>query len=196
MRRDRKSVGFSARTGVFLDDQSITLDRSVSGILYHRAAAGHWKHERFSRLVIRYVKYRGLGGDPEFLSSQDYLHEKGRGLFMSRFTLDPREWYAMELLSSEFGTEVRRYSPIRVDGLAPKGSGSRRFDLSFFHAAYPEGVQNKVYTIKTVQRCDHFLFGRVADTNRLVLFLELSDKWLKQHFDDQALNYLRTLQRS
>ena len=83
---------------------------------------------------------------------------------MSRFTLEPLNWYAMELLSPDFGSEVRRCSPIRVDALAIATSGSRRFDLSFFHAAYPEGVQNKVYTIQTIQRSDHFLLGRVVDT--------------------------------
>jgi len=114
---------------------------------------------------------------------------------MSRFTLEPRNWYAMELFSREFGPEIRRCSPIRVDALALASSGSRRFDLSFFHAAYPEGVQNKVYTIQTIQRSDHFLLGRVVDTGRLVLFLELSDKWLNQHFDDQALEYLRLVQK-
>jgi ADP-ribosyl-[dinitrogen reductase] hydrolase len=113
---------------------------------------------------------------------------------MSRFTLEPRNWYAMELISPEFEQEVRRCSPIRVDAVELAGNGSRRFDLSFFHAAYPEGVQNKVYTIQTIQRTDHFLLGRVADTSRLVLLLKLSDSWLNQHFDKQALKYLRLLQ--
>ena len=113
---------------------------------------------------------------------------------MSRFTLEPRKWYAMELLDSEFGSEIRRCSPIRVDALELEGNGSRLFHLSFFHAAYPEGVQTKIYTIQTIQRSEHFLLGRVVDTGRLVLLLELSDKWLKQHFDDHALKYLRLLQ--
>ena len=42
----------------------------------------------------------------------------------------------MELISPEFGPDIRRYSPIRVDKVALVGNGSRRFDLSFFHAAY------------------------------------------------------------
>ena len=113
---------------------------------------------------------------------------------MSRFTLQPLNWYAMELLGPEFGSEVRHCSPIRVDAVELAGNGSRRFDFSIFHAAYPECVQTKTYTIQTTQRIDHFLLGRVVDTIRLVLLLELSDKWLKQHFDDQALEYLRLLQ--
>ncbi len=102
----------------------------------------------------------------------------------------------MELISPEFGPDIRRYSPIRVDKVALTGNGSRRFDLSFFHAAYPEGVQDKVYSIQTIQRSDHFLIGQVVDTQRLVFFLPLSDTWLNQHFDDQSLNYLRDLQKA
>lgn len=115
---------------------------------------------------------------------------------MSRFTLEPGKWYAMELISPEFGSDVRRYSPIRVDKVALVGNGARRFDLSFFHAAYPEGVQDKVYSIQTIQRSDHFLIGQVVDTQRLVFFLALSDTWLNQHFDDHSLNYLRGLQKA
>ncbi len=102
----------------------------------------------------------------------------------------------MELISPEFGPDIRRYSPIRVDKVALVGNGSRRFDLSFFHAAYPEGVQDKVYSIQTIQRSDHFLIGQVVNTHRLVLFLALSDTWLNQHFDDHSLNYLRGLQKA
>lgn len=113
---------------------------------------------------------------------------------MSRFTLEPGQWYAMELISPEFGAEVRHYSPIRVDAFEPAGQGSRRFNLSFFHAAYPEGVQDKVYTIKTIERNNHFLLGKVVGTDRLVLLMELSDQWLNRHFDKQSLSYLRSLQ--
>ena len=102
----------------------------------------------------------------------------------------------MELISPEFGPDIRRYSPIRVDKVALVGNGSRRFDLSFFHAAYPEGVQGKVYSIQTIQRSDHFLIGQVVDTKRLVFFLALSDAWLNQHFDDRSLNYLREFQKA
>ena len=99
----------------------------------------------------------------------------------------------MELIGPEFRSEVRRCSPIRVDAVELAENGSRRFDLSFFHAAYPEGVQNKTYTIQTIKRSDHFLLGRVIDTSRLVLLLELSDRWLNQHFDEQSLKYLHVL---
>lgn len=75
---------------------------------------------------------------------------------MTGFTLEPRKWYAMELIGPEFGPEVRRCSPIRVDAVELVESGSRRLHLSFFHAAYPEGVQSKSYTVETIQRSDQF----------------------------------------
>lgn len=115
---------------------------------------------------------------------------------MSRFTLEPGQWYAMELISPEFGAEVRHYSPIQVNAFEPAGQGSRRFNLSFFHAAYPQVVQDKVYTIQTIQRCGYFLLGKVVGTSRLLMLMELSEHWLNKHFDDQALNYLRSLQAS
>ena len=104
-----------------------------------------------------------------------------------RFTLTPGRWYAMELISPEFGLDVRRCSPVRVDGFQPAGDGSGSFELSFFHAAYPEGVQNKLYNIYTLERQEHYLLGREAGQKRLVLFLELTDEWLEKNFDRQAL---------
>ncbi|UZD64623.1 hypothetical protein [Marinobacter sp. AN1] len=106
---------------------------------------------------------------------------------MMRFSLQPENFYAMELLSSEFGKQVRTYSPIKVYSVAPAGDGSRRFDLSFYHAAYPEGVQNKVYTIQTIERSANFLLGRVLGTDRVILVMDLTDVWLHKHFDDKAV---------
>ena len=38
---------------------------------------------------------------------------------MDRLSLEPGHWYAMELLGEEFGTEIRSYSPIRVEEITP-----------------------------------------------------------------------------
>jgi hypothetical protein len=108
-----------------------------------------------------------------------------------RFSLQPEKFYAMELFSPEFGEQVRTYSPIKVYSIAPAGGGSRRFDLSFFHAAYPEGVQEKVYNIRTIERSANFLLGRVLGTDRVILIMELTDAWLHKHFDDRAVRSFR-----
>lgn len=47
---------------------------------------------------------------------------------MTRFSLECGKWYAMELFDQQFGAEIRRCSPVRVDRLELKGGGSRRFD--------------------------------------------------------------------
>lgn len=78
---------------------------------------------------------------------------------MKRFTLEPRQWYAMELISSEFGPNIRRCSPIEVYSLTPAGGGKRRLELSFYNAAYPAGVRDKLYTLQTIKRAEHFFIS-------------------------------------
>lgn len=102
---------------------------------------------------------------------------------MSRFTLKPRNWYAMELFGPEFGENVRFCSPIQVYSLAPAGNGKGCFELSFYHAAYAAGVRDKVYTLRTINRSQHFLLANVVGTERLVLLMELTDAWLKKNFE-------------
>jgi|GEM_PF-1350124 hypothetical protein len=102
---------------------------------------------------------------------------------MSRFTLEPRKWYAMEILGPEFGENVRHCSPIEVHSLKPAGGGKRCLDLTFYHAAYSVGVQNKTFTLQTIKRSKHFLLASVVGTERLALFMELTDDWLKKNFE-------------
>ena len=100
-----------------------------------------------------------------------------------RFTLEPGRWYAMELIGPEFGEEIRSCSPIRVSRIDALGGGSREFQLDFFHANYPAGVQDKSYRIKTISRDQNYLLGRVAGTDRLVLIFDLHYRWINSHFN-------------
>lgn len=50
---------------------------------------------------------------------------------MSRFTLNPDQWYAMELFGPEFGAEVRHCLPVLVHALTPAGGGKRCFERAF-----------------------------------------------------------------
>lgn len=88
----------------------------------------------------------------------------------------------MELIGPEFGEEVRHYSPVKTLGITPLGKGNGRFELEFFHANYPEGVQGKFYTIQTIERKRNYMLGRVIDTERIVLLFDLNEDWLKAHF--------------
>jgi hypothetical protein len=100
---------------------------------------------------------------------------------MSRFTLEPGNWYAMEVISPEFRSDIRHCSPIAVHSLSPAGGGKRCFDLEFYHAAYPAGVRDKTYTLQTIKRAEYFLLASVVGTERLALFMELTDEWLEKN---------------
>lgn len=117
------------------------------------------------------------------------------------FTLVPGRWYAAELIGDDFGDALRSYSPIRVDGIKPLGTGSGELLLDFFHANYPQGVQPKSYRLQIVERQARFLFARrLGQTpTRLVLIYEPTWDWLKQHFglatDDPGIELQTFMQR-
>lgn len=101
-----------------------------------------------------------------------------------RFTLHPGRWYAVEIIGDEFGDVLRSYSPLRIDGVAPSGSGQRCFTLSFYHANYPEGVRDKVYTLQTVERSARYLLASSTTHNptRILLIHDISWDWMRSHF--------------
>ena len=75
---------------------------------------------------------------------------------MTRFTLVHDCWYACEFIGDEFddahGEDRCSYSPIKVLCCEPLADGTRCMRLEFFHANYPAGVQDKVYTRQTIER--------------------------------------------
>ncbi len=101
---------------------------------------------------------------------------------MKRFVLEPGCWYAAELIGEEFGSEIRSYSPIRVEEVQPKSG--RRFSLTFYHANYPEGVRDKVYELDTIEQCPTFLLARSREHSpaRLMLIYPVERAWLHEHF--------------
>ena len=105
-----------------------------------------------------------------------------------RFTLHERHWYAAEFIGEEFGTEVRSYSAIRVYKVDETNSGWNRFQLSFYHANYPEGVRDKVYTLQTIERNREFLLAQsIGHTPvRLLLVYPISWEWMRRHFGAEA----------
>jgi hypothetical protein len=101
-----------------------------------------------------------------------------------RFTLKPGHWYAAEIIGDEFGPALRHYSPIRLQALKPTKNGTRTFQLSFYHANYPEGGRDKTYPLRTLERANHFLFAECLDHHprRFLLLREISWEWLRDHF--------------
>ena len=117
------------------------------------------------------------------------------------FTLVPGRWYAAELIGDDFGEALRSYSPIRVDGIKPLGTGTGELLLEFFHANYPQGVQAKSYRLQMVERQTRFLLGRSLGhtPTRLLLVYEPTWEWLNEHFglatDDPSIELQTFMQR-
>lgn len=101
-----------------------------------------------------------------------------------RFTLTEGRWYAAEFIGDDFGSLVRSYSPIKVSTVRPFLSGERTFELGFYHANYPEGVRDKVYRLRTIERANHFLLAvSVEDKpSRYLLIYDAGWDWLQTHF--------------
>lgn len=102
---------------------------------------------------------------------------------MDRFALQKHRWYAAEIIGEEFGADIRSYSPIRVDGLTPKGS--RTFEMDFYHANYPEGVRQKSYRLQTLERNRNFILARSSthQPTRWFLVYSITFEWLNTHFN-------------
>ena len=108
----------------------------------------------------------------------------------TRFTLEPRRWYAAELIGDEFGNGERSYaphrshSPIRVDAVRPAGGGHRRFELEYYHANYPEGVRQKTYILQTVERGERYIPASSKDHGpvRLMLIYAVDWRWMQVNF--------------
>jgi hypothetical protein len=100
-----------------------------------------------------------------------------------RFTLTPGRWYAMEMVSDEFGSAFRHYSLIRVSAIRPTHTGQRVFELQFSHAHDPEGVRTKRYTLLVLERGERFLFAKSTHHTppRLLLVYDITAEWLWKH---------------
>jgi hypothetical protein len=70
--------------------------------------------------------------------------------------------------------------------LTPLKKGNSTFELEFFHWNYPQGVQQKVYRLRTLQRGRHYLLSRSLDHDpvRLLLIYDISEDWVRRHFPD------------
>ena len=70
-------------------------------------------------------------------------------------------------------------SPIRIDRVRPLGTGRREVELGFFHACYPEGVQDKVYRLRILHRSRHQLPAVQLDGDGQMLRLgAITRAWL------------------
>jgi len=107
-----------------------------------------------------------------------------------RFTLQNNEWYACELIGDEFQEDKCSYSPIRIKNIEPLSNGRREYILRFYHANYPEGVRDKEYKLKTVERGQTFLLVKSIDHSppRFLQIYEIDNDWMRRHFRGIELN--------
>ena len=82
---------------------------------------------------------------------------------------------------------------MKVEAVEAKKEGSRSFDLAFYHANYSEGVRNKTYELRTIERAESFIFAKRCDDSGLfILLFPMTAAWLNNHFnagllDDESL---------
>lgn len=102
----------------------------------------------------------------------------------ARFTLMPGQWLAMEAWMRGF-PDPPHCSPIRVLAVAPHGGGRGELTLRFFHAAYPEGVQEKEYRLRVLHRGhDALTLLRLdaPDSEMTLTLFPLHRGWVEKHF--------------
>lgn len=102
-----------------------------------------------------------------------------------RFTLEKDRWYACEIIGDEFGEDLCSYSPIKILNITPLKTGNSEMELYFYHANYPEGVRDKRYSIKIIERARSFILAVSTEHKNSRRFLQIYDidgDWMKRHF--------------
>lgn len=106
-----------------------------------------------------------------------------------RFTLRSDTWYTMEFHIANGSAYEHWLSAVKVYSIAPKGSGAGIFDLSFYHADYPAGVRDKIYTLRTLLRSEAYIIAeRLGEKDRQmsVILFDLQPEWLKRYYNIEA----------
>lgn len=84
-----------------------------------------------------------------------------------------------------FPSGERHCSPIWVREVKPQKSGQGKLEVTFWHAAYAEGVQDKCYVLRVLVRERGFLFATCEFGEREcagVLLTEVAAEWLRRNF--------------
>jgi len=86
--------------------------------------------------------------------------------------------------------DSRSYSPIRIDRFEASDSEEGVFILGFHHANYPQGVQDKRYRVKVLDRGESYMIGKSLDHTpvRVLLIYEIDVAWISRHFSEVEVN--------
>ena len=107
-----------------------------------------------------------------------------------RFTLQRGKWYACEIIGDEFSEDCCSYTPIRVYHVEPLKKGDQTFNLHFYHANYPEGVRDKQYTLRTIERGQKYILAKSIDNkpSRIFLLYDIDIVWIERHFPNMTVD--------
>jgi hypothetical protein len=107
---------------------------------------------------------------------------------VTRFTLQRGTCYACELIGDEFDDDKRSYSPIKVYSVQSEKNGDRTFVLKFYHALYPEGVRDKTYKLRTIERGRSLFLAKSLEHSppRFLLIYDITAEWVSRHFPGYA----------
>jgi len=103
------------------------------------------------------------------------------------FTLEERRWYGVRFIGDEFfDLRSYQYTPIRVDGIRPLKTGKGIFELDFYHANYPEGVQGKMYRLKMLERGEKYILAKSVEhmPARILHIQAMTWDWISNHFPE------------
>jgi len=111
-----------------------------------------------------------------------------------RLKIESGTWYACTF----FGDDMAGYdetlggysfSPILVIELNPLKTGQSKFQLKFFHANYPEGVNTKEYECVKLGHGRTFVLAQSdhGSAGRYLIIKEITPEWALLHWREKAL---------
>ncbi len=101
-----------------------------------------------------------------------------------RFILSPGRWYGWQMLPGYSGNYQPYFSPILVDRVAHKKTGSGWLDIDFYNAFYSEGVQDFQLSVRILARGGEYLVCSIdgsGPSQRVAVISSLSMDWLRNH---------------
>lgn len=130
------------------------------------------------------------GQKGNWISSQEFAAIVDR--MTKGFPIIPGRWYACELMGDFFKDleDACSYSPIRIDSFEPSDSEDGAFVLSFYHANYPEGVQDKRYKVRILDRGDSYMILKSLEHTpvRILRMYDIDAAWIPRHFAETEVN--------
>lgn len=172
------------RYGELVCDQSgmaSTVERRIPGFDVYENGIGQktlWVGRKGGKRIIEEDVKKGIWRDKLYAINTQKPQGGQKGNWISShefaaivdsatkgFPLIPDRWYACEFIGDFFKNweDSRSYSPIRIDSIEPSNSEDGALLLKFYHANYPEGVRDKHYNVRVLERGDSYMIAKSLD---------------------------------